>query len=59
MTSNEISAQLFGKTNALTEQAKNFLAAIVATSDDAIISKDLNGIINSWNEGAPDFWIRS
>src|ERR1700743_747431 len=52
MTSNEISAQLFGKTNALTEQAKNFLAAIVATSDDAIISKDLNGIINSWNEGA-------
>ena len=52
MTFNEISAQLFGKTNALTEQAKNFLAAIVATSDDAIISKDLNGIINSWNEGA-------
>jgi PAS domain S-box-containing protein len=52
LTSNEISAQLFGKTNALTEQAKNFLAAIVATSDDAIISKDLNGVINSWNEGA-------
>ena len=52
MTSNQISAQLFGKTNALTERAKSFLAAIIATSDDAIISKDLNGIINSWNEGA-------
>ena len=34
------------------ELTNSFLAAIVESSDDAIISKDLDGIINTWNKGA-------
>jgi PAS domain S-box-containing protein len=38
------------------EQAKERLAAIVATSNEAIIGKTLDGVITNWNNGAEQIY---
>jgi PAS domain S-box-containing protein len=50
ITSNEL--PLLPDNVSLADQKQAILASIIATSDDAIISKTLRGIINSWNPAA-------
>ena len=38
------------------EEAQGRLAAIVSSAEEAIIGKDLNGIIETWNVGAENIF---
>ena len=51
---NGMLARIEAQTEALrqNEEIRSFLAAIVESSDDAIVGKDLNGKVVSWNAGA-------
>jgi two-component system cell cycle sensor histidine kinase/response regulator CckA len=41
------------------EEARRHLASIVESSDDAIISRDLDGRIRTWNQGAEKLFLYS
>jgi PAS domain S-box-containing protein len=51
---NGMLARIEAQTEALRkdEESRSFLAAIVESSDDAIVGKDLDGRVVSWNAGA-------
>ncbi len=53
--SDSVSQSLLDELPALRQKADGaigLLAAIVDSSDDAIVSKSLNGVVSSWNKGA-------
>lgn len=50
------SNQALAKTSGETDEAVVRLAAVVESSDDAIIGKTLDGIVVSWNRGAQEIY---
>ena len=47
-----VPTRLFRRARKPNDDAQGYLAAIINGSDDAIVSKNLEGIITSWNAGA-------